>query len=183
MTRAKSALTLFGITGLNNPHLTGIASSQPITWTLPDRADPPLAPAYLNREYRYLGPVDIFLDYAGRHPPSHGIHTSLSEISTGDPVFLKASFSGVNVCTAAGTPVAVLSRDAVAAWITELPRIHSASVLAILKRKRTDCDHDFQARLKCDAWEIPVLQITLEPVSNGQQKKNHTRAQLPFPSP
>ncbi|GAB6142947.1 RecQ family ATP-dependent DNA helicase [Desulfocicer niacini] len=166
MTRARQWLGIFSLKESKNPHVdilvreTGLDESLfagSDVSMLPD--EPPCAPIL---SYEILPLKDLFLDYAGRQSPAHPIHAALKELTPGDTLTLKQTGTMVGLCTENGLMVAALSREARPRWIEKGNLIKKIEVLAMVQRKITDCQPDFQPAIACPEWEIPIVEIRLK---------------------
>jgi len=121
------------------------------------------AVAVQNVYYEILPLKDIFLDYAGRKSPNHPIHTALKELSPGDELRLvQHSPTMTYLCTQKGLPVAAIARGARQQWNPKQDEIKKIRILAMLQRKKTDCQPDFLPGVACETWEIPIVEIQRE---------------------
>jgi len=66
----------------------------------------------------------------------------------------------LELITSSGLCVARLSQAAVGEWGDRLQQIEAIRILALCARGREDVDkEDFHKLLRCDNWEVPVVEI------------------------
>ncbi len=178
MTRAQETLTLLEIAGGGNPHLPLLRGD----WLLRDEPiiEPPPA-GIIQQRYTQLTLADLDLGYAGRQPPDAPIHRHLAALRPGDhlgwrPLAAPPScrrhgtedITGNSAQTEAtqlmltapeGEPVARLSKRAASHWLPIVDRIEAIRVLALLRRDRAQSEPQYATSLRCDAWEVPLVEI------------------------
>ena len=178
MTRARETLTLMEFAGGGHPHVPLLEGN----WLLRDEPiiEPPPA-GIVQRRYSQLTPADLDLGYAGRQLPDATIHRHLAALRPGDHLAwrlmgLPASRRPIGsedadghtaqgdagqllLTTPEGEPVARLSKRAASHWLPILERIEAVRVLALLRRDRTQSEPEYAASLRCDAWEVPLVEI------------------------
>jgi ATP-dependent DNA helicase RecQ len=176
MTRARETLTLLEIAGGGHLHLPLLGPDQPRgrqpsipnTPAPGDRADYLLrdepiieapAPEVIRRRYCRLTPADLDLGYAGRQAPNAPIHRYLADLQAGASLGWRAEPIQLLLTTSEGHPVARLSKRAAAHWLPRSDRIETIRVLAMLQRDRTQTEPDYAPSLRCDAWEVPIVEI------------------------
>ena len=103
---------------------------------------------------RALSLKDIFLDYPGQRPPDDSIHGAIRALSTGDELRMRPANGTWELTTAANRPVGRLAQ----AYRPE-GKLQSARVHAVIHRRREDSAPEFQARLRCDEWEVVVPEL------------------------
>ena len=101
------------------------------------------------------------MDFPGRCHPGHPVHTALRGLNAGDELGVGFVNSKLCLVTPAGTPVAAVAASAREKWSTLLPRVRQARVIAMVKRRRSDCTGGFEEKILCDAWEIPIIEVGL----------------------
>jgi ATP-dependent DNA helicase RecQ len=141
------------------------------------------------RRYTQLTLADLDLGYAGRQPPDAPIHRHLAALQAGDnlgwqpappasrrqadkpagrrlhdlhaadKVIAHPEPAQLILVTTDGQPIARLSRRAAADWLPRSERIEAIRVVALIRRDRSQSDRDFARSLRCDAWEVPLVEI------------------------
>jgi ATP-dependent DNA helicase RecQ len=127
-----------------------------------DRVAPPAPAGEAPPTCEILDLGDLFLDWAGRHPPEHPVHTRLAALGVGDPVTLTRAGEGVAVLDPAGQPVARLAQAAAARWLPRLERVRQARVIAILGRQAEQVQGEFASPLRAARWELPLVEVWVE---------------------
>ncbi|MCE2527724.1 MAG: ATP-dependent helicase, partial [Actinomycetia bacterium] len=110
--------------------------------------------------YSVLGMKDLWLDFAGRQPPGHSIHPTLSRLHSGNRVTLKRdSRDRVWVLDSRRTTVARLSSKAATRWpSSRISEVEEVRVLGMVHRAKDDIDDPkYRDRLRVDSWEVPIL--------------------------
>ena len=170
MTRAKEWLGIFSLADSGNPHVKTLSHETCLddcrfnSHDLHPEPSPPGALAIQNIYYEILPLRDIFLDYAGRTSPTHPIHTALKELGPGNELRLVQTPTMTCLCTQKGIPVAAMARGARQQWNQKQDSIKKIRILAMVQRKKTDCQPDFIPGIVCEKWEIPIVEIHLETV-------------------
>ena len=162
MTRARKTLTLVHREDDPNPYYDELKNklSGDQLVSLTPQIQKPIPASVLQRHYDIIGLRDVYLDYAGRMASSNPVHYQLGKLGVGDLVQLKISGSKLEVCTLAGHPVAVLSKEAKDRWSSSLQNIEKIKVIAMVERRADDSkDSDYSKLLKVDSWEVPVLEV------------------------
>ncbi|MCG8634465.1 MAG: RecQ family ATP-dependent DNA helicase [Desulfobacterales bacterium] len=157
MTRAMQHLTLCRIPALSNPHIPALENHPFIKHETAPEAK--LKGFNENITISTLGMEDLYLSYPGRFPEHHRIHAHLAELKTGDKVFLISRNNRVFIKDRQGNTLGSLSRKGIAKWQDKISSILSARVLGIVKRKQDDGDQKTNQGIKCEAWELPILEI------------------------
>ncbi len=174
MTRARETLTLLELADGGHPHLPLLETAVPSAagdWLLRDTPDlgPPPAEVIVRR-YARLTPADLDLGYAGRQPGHAAIHRQLVDLQPGsslcwhpEPTATRRQ-DGTNpaqfLLTAADNhPIARLSRRAAGHWLPRIDQIEAIRVIALLRRDRAQTDPAYAEGLRCDAWEVPLVEI------------------------
>ena len=165
MTRARQWLGIFSLKGSNNPHVEILVRETGLDECLFAESDvnvlPKEQPCAPILSYEILPLKDLFLDYAGRKSPGHPIHAALKKLTPGDTLTLTQTGTMVGLCTENGLMVAALSREARPRWVEKHKLIRKIEVLAMVQRKISDCQPDFQQAIICPEWEIPIVEIHL----------------------
>jgi ATP-dependent DNA helicase RecQ len=142
---------------------------------------PPPPPEIIARCYTQLTPADLDLSYAGRQPLQAPIHRHLAALQAGDALAWRdvgasagkrlpenrATESPANqhdgsqllLTTSAGQAVARLSKRAAVHWLPHRDRIEAIRIVAMLRRERSQTEPQYVASLRCDAWEVPLVEI------------------------
>ncbi len=155
MTRAKETLCLLDREDSHNPYLEEIAAANLFYRQMEPGCMQSSAP---DKHYHILGLKDVDLSFAGRCPANHPIHTALSNTRIGDKVTLIGQGDKLLIQKDAVT-IAALSRSARQQWQSRLSSIQVITVVAMVRRYKTDNEESFQARCKVEHWEVPVLEI------------------------
>jgi ATP-dependent DNA helicase RecQ len=159
MTRARRSLTL---ARLNRPH--------PLLDPLPDLpcllrrqasalAEPTAEQAReYRRVYQCLTLKEVNIDHAGRQSPNSPIHAAIKALQPGDP--LTHYLESRTICNGQGIQVGQLAKG-----YQPPAAMHcvQARVIAIVTRERSQTDAEFQARLKCEIWEVVLPELVFEP--------------------
>ena len=172
MTRARQTLTL---ARFNGPHRLQEAL---VGQTSVVHRDPVELPAISDAlKYRYvrasLDQVD--LGFAGRHRSHHGVHRAIAALSPGDALGVRVVHGGR--WELLDRPGMVVGRLARSFRPPSGMRCRSASVLAIVGWNREASDPQYRDSARCDAWELVVPELVLEP---GQQASGsgHSHADM-----
>ena len=105
-----------------------------------------------------IGVGDLFIDWAGRLPPSDPVHRRLAACKTGAEVQLRRH--GIDIAIEAGDgPIAMLSRSACARWLTRLDQVISATVVELVGRHAAQSAPKWRSRLQCDRWAVPAVDV------------------------
>ena len=157
MTRAKETLVLMRSEERPNPFLREMKGDSLLLRKVAALAGKPGEDVLW--QYEVLGLNDVYLDYAGRFPQGHSIHTHLSKIQAGDKVFMTAGSPAVKVCDKDGFCVGRLSNSASDRWKEKLHLVSDVRVVAMVERDRMDPQEDFRERIKAEKWDVPVLEV------------------------
>ena len=157
MTRARKTLTLLRMQGRHR--LLEQLAELPAVLVREDRGVPDVPPA-LGRRYSPLGPKDVDLGFAGRHPPNASVHRAIAALSPGDEVSLRQAAERWEVCDRHGQ---VVGRLAKACAPPAGMRFLSGQVKAVIVRRRADSEPEYQAALRCDRWEVVLPELVFEP--------------------
>ncbi len=126
------------------------------------RLDPRLEPppvAVARRRYRVIGLKDLFLSFAGGRSGSDPIHRRLAALRPGDALELRTAGKYVRLFDSAGGVVGALSGDAGRRWRGRLDDVESVRVVAMVERRAEDNEPEYRARLRCERWEVPVVEV------------------------
>ena len=157
MTRARQTLALMRRRRQPNPLLTGLVGEHILRRSR--KSVRPADHACRVTAYDILGLEDVFMDYAGTFAPGHPVHAHLAALATGDPVRLAADANGVAIVDGHDHCVGRLAANAARIWADRLETVHSARVLAILRRDHLDPDAGYRHRIRCDHWELPIVEV------------------------
>ncbi len=113
----------------------------------------------VHTSHAIVGMKDINIGHAGRLPGSDPIHRHLARLGTGDPVQLRATPSGIEVCNESGATVARLSKAGSDAWRDRIGRVKRAHVLCLVERRRDDGDPEFRRYCQVESWEVPLIEV------------------------
>ncbi len=160
MTRAKERLVLFESGVRPNPHSASLGGPA----IHRSRARPsPIPSSIAGRRFVLLGLRDLYLSFAGRRPEGDPIHRRLASLETHRSVQLASRNGQVVVLDGTGQVVAALSSASAESWSQRLEQIESARVVAMVRWRAEDSDAAYRRQLRCDRWEVPVLELTLRP--------------------
>ena len=157
ITRARETLTLMCMQPRPNPLLADLSGEH--MWPRKSPVSAPAVEASDFCDYEILGLEDVFMDYAGTFPSKHPIHRHLSDLKTGDPVWLVRDKRGLAIHDRTNFCLGRLSAEASWRWMPRMDTVDTIRVLAILTRGRLDPDENFDKRIKTDRWELPILEI------------------------
>jgi len=128
------------------------------------------APAFAICSER-IGLIDLFIDWAGRLPPSDPVHRRLAARKAGDEVRLRKRGYGIAIEARDG-PIAMLSRPACTRWQSRLDRVVSVTLVEVIGRQAAQSAPQWRSGLRCDRWAVPVVDVhfavsTPEPPVSG----------------
>ena len=167
MTRAKETLSVFHRMDRPNPFVAEFAGP----CFAPRREMRPSERGGRRRDYALLGLADMHLDFAGQCAPSNRVHAVLAELDCGASLRMKRNGNRVLLTTAQGCAVARLSASAVKVWADRLDAIAGVCVVCMIVRKASDCqDPEYRAKLKVDAWQIPLCEIEFDPCRHSSER-------------
>ena len=156
MTRARQTLVMLRAETGRNAYLTDLASLDGVQEALPEPR--PTHRPELDRRCVTLGPADVDLGYAARKVAGATLHAELAALRVGDEIRV----ADRQLRTVGGRLVGTLSKKC------DLPnQAAPGSVFAIMLRTRAQTHPDFQARIKVDAWEVPLVEVTLPAAKEG----------------
>jgi ATP-dependent DNA helicase RecQ len=159
-TRARETLTLFNRADRPNPFIRECTGTSTVECDHAGHTPPAPVTLYDAR----LTPLeDFFLDYAGRLPSTHPIHTALAQLQPGHTLQATMVQDRIALCNQAGVTVARFSESGCRKWASQLSRIIGIHVLTNHVRYRTDVqDPAYAARIVTPRWEIPLCEIRVE---------------------
>lgn len=159
MTRAKETLCFLQRRDLNNPYLSSLEGDFAL------RRDGMITSSYLsslnNKKYTILGLKDFDLGHAGSFVENHPIHKVLASLSVGTSVTIY-NYDDKIVINKDALNVAVFSKNAQLKWQSQLQKIESACVIAMITRYKTDSEEQYQSRYKVEQWEVPMIEVILK---------------------
>jgi len=160
MTRARQTLQLFARRDGRNPHVA-------LLWgdflESRDPAVKPLPPEEASRRYGVLTLSDLFLSFAGRQSPEDAVHRRLAALEPGALLAIRRRGEHLHLLDSSGSDVAALSRAGRRAWGCRLEAIEAVRVLALVERRSSDSESEYRARLQCERWEVPVVEVVYLP--------------------
>ena len=160
MTRARLTLTLARLPGPHRLQDALLGTSSVLRRGEPSRI--PQAAPELSRRYRRLGLRDVVLSFAGYMRPGHPVHRAISALSPSDPLRVRSSSNRWDLLDRNGT---VVGRLAGGFKMPDGMSCAFAIVHAVATWDRESSETQYQDRLRCDAWEVVVPELVLEPVS------------------
>ncbi len=114
------------------------------------------AEVMLDRRYLRLTPRDVDMGFAGRYSPSHAIHKTISNLKTGDPLWLENRENRWLLLDAQGEVVGRLAQS------FEPPNgmaCAQARVSAVLVRRQQDSSVEYASYLRCERWELVLPEL------------------------
>ena len=157
MTRARHSLGLVSL-DRPNPFQSVLQDSPAVIWRESADLSPP--EPELARRYRQLSLGDVYLSFAGNESANHRIHRAISKLSPGDPLTVRQQSEPWELLDLRGV---VVGRLAMSFQPPVGMVCTSASVWAIATWKRSYSDPEYQAKLKCDMWEVVLPELIFEP--------------------
>ncbi len=106
-----------------------------------------------------LAPWDLFMDYAGRHPPEDPIHARLGGLRPGSMLRLAEREARLMLVDQAGAEVAVLSQRAGRRWRLRLGEIRGVVVERTVERTAAEVAPGYHHAIRCRRWLVPVVSI------------------------
>jgi len=164
MTRAKENLYLCRLKDCANPHIRSLMGNRFIHKSKAGYSD--LRGFNDNLTVSILGMADLYIDYAGTFPDSHGIHRCLSNLETGAKVNLSEQKNRIYIVNANGHIIALLSKKGSAKWRGRTPTVINAKVLGIVRRRQQDNEAKNYNNLKVASWELPIVEILHQKLTN-----------------
>ncbi len=158
MTRARQTLTLMHFPG-QHPFQDALKTS-PSVLCRPPSVEISAPTPVRNRSYRRLSLGDVFLSFAGYHPPESPVHLAIAALSPGDRLHVRHTSNRWELLDSHGTVVGRLagSFDPPA----DMPCAF-ASVMAIATWDRESSDPTYHERLRSDIWEVVIPELVFEP--------------------
>ncbi len=119
---------------------------------------PPHTPEMTTR-YQRLSLRDVDLSFAGRYRASNPVHRTIAALSPGDPLRVRTTQQPWQLLDRAGN---VVGRLAKGYKPPAAARLRSATVLAVVTRRRADSKPHYQDALKCEEWEVGVPELVFQ---------------------
>lgn len=157
MTRARHSLTLCVRADAPGPLWDEVDHEEVERHTAKMPQDAPALPPPVR--FELIGMQALDLDWAGRQPSRHAVHTALAATEPGHTVTLEQRDGGVHVVDAAGRSIARLSRTGCERWQGRLGRVVQAQVYAVVRRTERDSKEGFRQRLRVPAWDVVVVEV------------------------
>ena len=156
MTRARQTLTL---ACFNESHpFQAPLRDHPSVLHRPPVAVPPPTPEMTTR-YQRLSLRDVDLGFAGRYRTSNPVHRAIAALSPGDPLRVRTTQQPWQLLDRTGNVVGRLARGYTP---PAAMRLQSATVLAVVTRRRIDSEPQYQSALKCEEWEVVVPELMFQ---------------------
>ena len=156
MTRARQTLAL---TCFERPYsLQAILRDHPSVLHRPRVTVPPPS-SEMTACYRRLSLRDVYLDFAGRYQASSPVHRAIAVLSPGDPLQVRTAQQPWLLLDRAGNVVGRLAKGYAP---PAAMRLRSATAAAVVTRRRTDSEPQYQDALKCEAWEVVVPELVFQ---------------------
>ncbi len=156
MTRARQTLTL---TCFDESHpFQATLRNHPSILHRPPVAVPPPPPEMTTR-YQRLSLRDVDLSFAGRYQANDPVHRAIAALSPGDPLRVRTTRQPWQLLGRTGN---VVGRLAKSYKPPPTMRLRSATVLAIVTRRRADSEPQYQDTLKCEEWEVVVPELVFQ---------------------
>ena len=153
MTRARQTLTL---TCSDESHpFQATLHDHPSILHRPPVAVPPPTPEMTTR-YQRLSLRNVDLSFAGRYQTNNPVHRAITALSPGDPLRVRTTQQPWQLLDRTGN---VVGRLAKSYKPPPTMRLRSATVLAIVTRRRADSEPQYQDTLKCEEWEVVVPEL------------------------
>ncbi len=156
MTRARETLALMRF---NESHpFQATLYDHPSVLHRPPAAVPPPTPEMTTR-YQRLSLRDVDLSFAGRYRTNDPVHRAVTALSPGDPLRVRSTQQPWTLWDRTGNMVGRLARGY---RPPDTMRLRSATVLAIVRRRRADSEPQYQRALKCEEWEVVVPELVFQ---------------------
>lgn len=115
---------------------------------------------HLQHRYQRLSMRNVDLGFAGRQAAGHPLHKAIAALSPGDALTPHWPDGRGELFNQAGQRVGRLAKGFKP---PEGMRCHAAKVLAVVTWGRELSDPEYQAGVKCDAWQVVVPELTFAP--------------------
>lgn len=149
MTRAKYSLTVFRVEDGRNTLLSDVSTVDGVA-SLVSASRPQHRP---DIQLRYLtyGPRELDIGYASRFTSNHAVHAALDSLTVGCKLVLQNRM----LLTMSGVTVGRLARAT-----QNVPRSGATGLIrGIMVRTRSQTSPDFQADIRTDQWQVPLLEF------------------------
>jgi ATP-dependent DNA helicase RecQ len=157
LTRARKSLSIVSAKNTTNPHIDLLNEND---WQVKQAED--MINTTVNCsgfKYEMISLSDIHLGFPGRFTANSQIHLDLLTITPGDIVYLHMKDSDIHIQNKAGRTISKLSKSAFDKWSQRLPNIKKAVIIAMINRTKQDETLDFQKYIRCDKWELPIVEV------------------------
>ena len=160
MTRARQTLTLIEMASRQPHQFLGELREMP---EVHRRRAPDLAaefPVELAQRRHRTTPKQVFLSFPGYRVSTNPLHAAIGALAPGDPLRLREAGAHWELLNEEALVVGQMAGD------FKLPpgmQCVGATVFAVLRWRREDSDEEYQARLRCDEWEVVVPELILAP--------------------
>ncbi len=158
MTRARLTLTLARLDE-TLPMLGTLRDCPAALWRDPTVLPP--APTEAYRKYCPLTLGDVVLSFAGYKGPHDPVHRAIAALSAGEPLRIDTDRTPWDLLNDEGVTVGTLAKGFKP---PEGMRLMSATVHAVMVRRREQDDSEHQKKLRCDRWEVVVPELVFEPL-------------------
>ena len=156
MTRARRTLTLMRF---NESHpFQATLHDHPSVLHRPPVAVPPPTPEMTTR-YQRLRLRDVDLSFAGRYQANAPVHRTITALSPGDSLRVRTTQQPWRLLDRTGNVVGRLAKGYTP---PSAMRLQSAMVLAVVARRRSDSEPQYQNALKCEEWEVVVPELVFQ---------------------
>ena len=156
MTRARQTLALTRFEG-SHPLQTALLDHPSVLHRPRVTAQSPTPEMAIRYQRLSLGDVD--LGFAGRYQASSPVQSAIAALSPGDALRVRTTQQPWLLLDRSGNVVGRLARG------YEPPnamRLRAATAAAVVTRRRTDSEPQYQDALKCEAWEVVVPELVFQ---------------------
>ncbi|WP_419175263.1 RecQ family ATP-dependent DNA helicase [Desulfosediminicola sp.] len=156
MSRARQTLQLFSLPGGGTSFAGQVQGDSVIKRTIPATDGIKLP----GTSYHLLGMRDLDLGFGGRLKSNHPTLNALPALKPGDSLGMEIRNDHVEMVNSEGVSVARLSRKARAEWSKWLNEVRSVTVVALVKRYKSDVkDEEYLKYCLSDVWEVVVCEV------------------------
>ena len=159
MTRARKTLTLAHF-GLVHTLLDSLPKDASFLYRSPTHCSAPARE--LARYYWRLTPREVDLGFAGRYKPKHSVHQAIASLTANDPLALRQQKGRWELLDQKERTVGRLSQAFTP--ITDMICIE-VRIVAIIIRRREDCEVEYRDHVNCERWEVIVPELVFAPSS------------------
>ncbi len=110
---------------------------------------------------------DVDFSFAGRQQEEAAVHAQVTALRLGQPLSLHADGDRLRLHDAAGRVVGALSAAAQREWGGRLAEVRSASLFAVVRRDRSLTADAFRDVVRCDTWEVPLVELVVSSRARG----------------